>query len=147
MNTLKLRAFVRPYIPSIDKAQIKHGYSTDIVLFTQLLRKKIEQGEMYYRCALPMLKKYLSSIVLVLLQYCLGTDLVFFSNTIFGLASGFLPVGSVPWSYHGMDSFGYCSALLREVAEAQPKPSRSAPERVPKLSRRGAEEVSKRSRR
>ncbi len=135
MNTLKLRAFVRPYIPSIDKALIKHGYSTDIALFTQLLRKKIEQGEMCYQCALTMLKKYLSSIVLVLLQYCLGTDLVFISNTIFGLASGFFPVGSVPWSYHGMDSFGYCSALLREVAEGHPKRSRSRAEAHPNVSR------------
>ncbi len=49
MNTLKFLAFLRGYITCIFQALVKHRYSTDIVLFTQLLRKQIYKGKTYFR--------------------------------------------------------------------------------------------------
>ncbi|WP_448139253.1 TlpA family protein disulfide reductase [Sphingobacterium siyangense] len=57
MNTLKFLAFVRFYIIYIFKARVKHYLSTDIVLFTQQLRKKIGLGKTYFKGTSILLKK------------------------------------------------------------------------------------------
>lgn len=55
MNTLKLLAFVRLYITYIVQVRVKHYLSTDIVRFTQQLRKQIDKGKMYCRSTCSVL--------------------------------------------------------------------------------------------
>ncbi|WP_343564077.1 TlpA disulfide reductase family protein [Sphingobacterium sp.] len=59
--TLKLVALCRLYFTSIDKALVKHSLSTDIVLFTQQLRKRLEKGKTCYQSACQLLYTYLIS--------------------------------------------------------------------------------------
>ncbi|MFU1857241.1 TlpA family protein disulfide reductase [Sphingobacterium sp. NGMCC 1.201703] len=58
---LKLVALCRLYFTSIDKALVKHSLSTDIVLFTQQLRKRLEKGKTCYQSACQLLYTYLIS--------------------------------------------------------------------------------------
>ncbi len=57
MNTLQLLAFFKGYITYIFQVPVKHYLSTDIVLITQNLRKKIRQGKMYFKGTSILLKK------------------------------------------------------------------------------------------
>ena len=57
MNILKFLAFLRGYITYIFQVPVKHYLSTDIVLITQNLRKKIRQGKMYFKRTSILLKK------------------------------------------------------------------------------------------
>ncbi|HAU54346.1 MAG TPA: hypothetical protein DHU90_02855 [Sphingobacterium sp.] len=61
MNTLKLLAFLKAYITYIFQVPVKHYLSTDIVLFTHLLRKKIRQGKTYFKGTSILLKKRYTS--------------------------------------------------------------------------------------
>ncbi len=61
MNTLKLIAFLKTYITYIFQVPVKHYLSTDIVLFTHLLRKKIRQGKTYFKGTSILLKKRYTS--------------------------------------------------------------------------------------
>ncbi len=61
MNTLKLIAFLKTYITYIFQVPVKHYLSTDIVLFTHLLRKKIRQGKTYFNGTSILLKKRYTS--------------------------------------------------------------------------------------
>lgn len=56
---LKLVAHFRLYFTSIDKALVKHSLSTDKVLFTQLLRKRLEKGKTCYQGTCQLLYTYL----------------------------------------------------------------------------------------
>ncbi len=57
MNTLQLLAFFKGYITYIFQVPVKHYLSTDIVLITQNLRKKIRQGKTYFKGTSILLKK------------------------------------------------------------------------------------------
>jgi hypothetical protein len=70
-NTLNFIVFFRIYHSSSDKALVKHGYSTAIVLLTQLSRKNIWQREMYKNSTIYVLKISTSSIV-VACSWCLS---------------------------------------------------------------------------
>ncbi|MGJ1239046.1 TlpA family protein disulfide reductase [Sphingobacterium siyangense] len=61
MNTLKLITFLKAYITYIFQVPVKHYLSTDIVLFTHLLRKKIRQGKTYFKGTSVLLKKRYTS--------------------------------------------------------------------------------------
>ena len=57
MNTQQLLAFLKGYITYIFQVPVKHYLSTDIVLITQKLRKKIRQGKTYFKGTSILLKK------------------------------------------------------------------------------------------
>jgi len=57
MNILKFLALLKGYITYIFQVPVKHYLSTDIVLITQNLRKKIRQGKMYFKGTSILLKK------------------------------------------------------------------------------------------
>ncbi|MGJ1211434.1 TlpA family protein disulfide reductase [Sphingobacterium multivorum] len=57
MNILKFLAFLMGYITYIFQVPVKRYLSTDIVLITQNLRKKIRQGKMYFKGTSILLKK------------------------------------------------------------------------------------------
>ncbi len=57
MNILKFLAFFKGYISYIFQVPVKHYLSTDIVLITQNLRKKIRQRKTYFKGISILLKK------------------------------------------------------------------------------------------
>jgi len=144
MNTLKLRAFVRLYIPSIDKAQIKHGYSTDIVLFTQMLRKKIRQGKTYFKGTSILLKKRCKIIAQNLLKKANSSSSF---RVLFEDRSTLRRTNVASSSGAVRLLFEYASGRSRSVLEALPKPSRRSAKSVSNMSRRSLEAEPKVSRR
>ncbi len=144
MNTLQLLAFVRLYITYIFQVPVKHYLSTDIVLITQNLRKKIRQGKTYFkgtsirlkkRCkigAQNLPKKADSSGSLRVLFECPST----LRRTSVASASGTLRL-----------LFDCASGGSRSVREALPKPSRRSAKPVSTMSRRSLEAAPKVSRR
>ncbi len=144
MKTLKFLAFLMGYITYIFQVPVKHYLSTDIVLITQNLRKKIRQGKTYFKGTAILLKKRCkisaqnlqkkvdSSGSLWVLFECSSTLL----RTSVASSSGTLRL-----------LFGCASGRTRSAVKALPKPSRRAPEHVSTMSRRSLEAEPKVSRR
>ncbi len=144
MNILKFLAFLRGYITYIFQVPVKHYLSTDIVLITQNLRKKIRQGKMYFKDTSILLKKRckISAQNLIKNVNSSGSLRVLFEDrstlrrTSVASSSGRLRL-----------LFDCASGTSRSVLEALPKPSRNAPEPVSTMSRRSLEAEPKASRR
>ncbi|HCX56714.1 MAG TPA: hypothetical protein DHU90_09110 [Sphingobacterium sp.] len=144
MNTLQLLAFVRLYITYIFQVPVKHYLSTDIVLNTQNLRKKIRQGKTYFKDTSILLKKRCTNGAQNLLKKAdssgslrlLFEDPSTLRRTSVASSSGTLRL-----------LFDCASGGSRSVLEALPKPSRNAPEPVSNMSRRSLEAEPKVSRR
>src|SRR5690606_37097787 len=136
MNTLKFLAFLKGYITCIFQALVKHRYSTDIVLFTQLLRKQIYKGKTYFRSTCLVRRncwnKRGSSTVL---------------RRLFGKPSSLLRTSVGTASTLVRQLFDCASTPSRSLVEARPKASRSLVEHVPTESRRGLEASPKAARR
>ncbi len=144
MNILKFLAFLKGYITYIFQVPVKHYLSTDIVLITQNLRKKIRQGKTYFKGTSILLKKRCkispqnlqkkadSSCGLRLLFECPST----LCRTSVASASGTLRL-----------LFDCASGGSRSVLEALPKPSRRSAKPVSNMSRRSLEAEPKASRR
>ena len=144
MNSQQLLAFLRGYITYIFQVPVKHYLSTDIVLITQKLRKKIIQGKTYFkgtsillkkRCKISaqnLVKKADSSGSLRLLFECPST----LRRTSVASSSGTLRL-----------LFDCASIRSRSVLEALPKPSRKGAKPVSNKSRRSLEAEPKASRR
>ncbi|WP_448137454.1 TlpA family protein disulfide reductase [Sphingobacterium siyangense] len=90
MNTLKLLAFLKAYITNIFQVPVKHYLSTDIVLFTHLLRKKIRQGKTYFKGTSILLEKRYTSDFQYLTQMESSSD---FCLPNFAPASAFHAIG------------------------------------------------------
>ncbi len=144
MNILKFLAFLRGFITYIFQVPVKHYLSTDIVLITQNLRKKIRQGKTYFKGTSILLKKRctISAQNLVKKADSSGSLRVLFEDrstlrrTSVASSSGRLRL-----------LFDCASGRSRSVLEALPKPSRRAPEHVSTMSRRSLEAEPKVSRR
>ncbi len=140
----KLVVLFRLYFNSIPPVRIKHSLSTDIVLITQNLRKKIRQGKTYFKDTSVLLKNRCkisaqnqiktagsSSSLRVLFE-----DPSTLRRTNVASSSGMLRL-----------LFDCASGRSRGVAEALPKPSQRAPEPVSTMSQRSLEAEPKVSRR
>ncbi len=144
MKTLKFLAFLKGYITYIFQVRVKHYLSTDIVLITQNLRKKIRQGKMYLKGTSILLKKRCKISAQNLLKKAdssgslrlLFEDRSTLRRTSVASSSGTLRL-----------LFDCASGGSRSVLEALPKPSRRAPEPVSNMSRRSLEAEPKVSRR
>ncbi len=90
MNTLKLITFLKAYITYIFQVPVKHYLSTDIVLFTHLLLKKIRQGKTYFKGTLILLKKRYTSDLQNLTKIETSSD---FCLPNFAAASAFHAIG------------------------------------------------------
>ncbi len=136
MNILQLLAFFKGYITYIFQIPVKHYLSTDIVLITQNLRKKIRQGKMYFKGTSILLKKRCkisaqnrikkadsSSSLRVLFE-----DHSTLRRTNVASSSGTIRL-----------LFDCASGTSRSVVEGLPKPSRSGAEHVSNMSRRSLE--------
>ncbi len=144
MNTLKLIAFLKTYIAYIFQVPVKHYLSTDIVLFTLLLRKKIRQGKTYFKGTSILLKKRCKISAQNLLKKAdsSGSLRFFFEDP------STLRRTNVA-SFSGMLRllFDCASGRSRSVLEALPKPSRRSAKPVSTMSRRSLEAEPKVSRR
>ncbi|MDR2270393.1 MAG: TlpA family protein disulfide reductase [Sphingobacterium sp.] len=152
MKTLKLLAFFRLYFTSIDKALLKHRYSTDIALFTQQLRKHIYKGKTCYQRTCLMLYVYLiigSKLTAEKLAQKLTKPKL--SSTglrvLFGISSRLRPTNVGTASGELRLLFDFPSSRSRSTLEAEPKASRSAAKEVSNDFRRDPETESKDSRR
>jgi hypothetical protein len=90
MNTLKLITFLKAYITYIFQVPVKQYLSTDIVLFTHLLRKKIRQGKTYFKGTSILLKKRYTSDFQNLIKMEASSD---FCLPNFAPASAFHAIG------------------------------------------------------
>ncbi|WP_367330249.1 TlpA family protein disulfide reductase [Sphingobacterium multivorum] len=144
MNILKFLAILRGYITYIFQVRVKHYLSTDIVLITQNLRKKIRQEKTYFKSTSILLKKRckISAQSLQKKADSSGSLRLLFEDrstlrrTSVASSSGTLRL-----------LFDCASGGIRSVLEALPKPSRSAPEPVSNMSRRSLDALSKATRR
>ena len=144
MNTLQLLAFVRLYITYIFQVPVKHYLSTDIVLITQNLRKKIRQGKTYFKGTAILLKKRckISAQNQIITASSSGSLRVLFEDpstlrrTSVASASGTLRL-----------LFDCALGGSRSVREALPKPNRRSAKPVSTVSRRSLEAEPKASRR
>ncbi|WP_367208862.1 hypothetical protein [Sphingobacterium sp. R2] len=140
----KLVVLFRLYFNSISPVRIKHSLSTDIVLITQNLRKKIRQGKTYFKDTSVLLKNRCkisaqnqiktagsSSSLRVLFE-----DPSTLRRTNVASSSGMLRL-----------LFDCASGRSRSVLEALPKPSQRSAEPVSNMSRRSPEAEPKVSRR
>ena len=144
MNTLQLLAFVRLYITYIFQVPVKHYLSTDIVLITQNLRKKIRQGKTYFKGTAILLKKRckISAQNQIITASSLGSLRVLFEDC------STLRRTSVASSSETLRLLFDCaSGRSRSVLEAYSKPSRRSAEPVSNMSRRSPEAEPKVSRR
>ncbi|MNK17255.1 thiol-disulfide oxidoreductase [compost metagenome] len=136
MNTLQLLAFLRGYITYIYQVPVKHYLSTDIVLITQNLRKKIRQGKTYFKGTSILLKKRCKISAQNLLKkadsssslWVLFEDPSTLRRTSVASSSGTLRM-----------LFDCASGRSRSVREALPKPSRRSAKPVSNMSRRSLE--------
>ena len=133
MNTLKFLAFFKGYITYIFQVPVKHYLSTDIVLITQNLRKKIRQGKRYFKGTSILLKKRCKISAQNLQK---KAD-----------SSGSLRVLFECPSTLRRTSVASASGRTRSAVEAVPKPSRSVREHVSNMSRRSPDVLSKATRR
>ena len=144
MNILKFLAFLRGYITYIFQVPVKHYLSTDIVLITQNLRKKIRQGKMYLKDTSILLKKRCKITAQNLLKKVdssgslrlLFEDRSTLRRTSVASSSGTLRL-----------LFDCASGTSRSVLEAQSKPSQRCAKPVSNMSRRSLEAEPKVSRR
>ncbi len=144
MNILKFLAFLRGYITHIFQVPVKHYLSTDIVLITQNLRKKIRQGKTYFKGTSILLKKRCTNGAQNLLKkadpsgslWVLFEDPSTLRRTSVASSSGTLRL-----------LFDCASGGSRSVLEALPKPSRRSAKPVSNMSRRSLEAEPKASRR
>ncbi|WP_282637225.1 TlpA family protein disulfide reductase [Sphingobacterium thalpophilum] len=136
MNTLKFLVFLRGYITCIFQALVKHRYSTDIVLFTQQLRKQIYKGKTYFKSTCLVLRKCRNKR---------GSSTVL--RGLFGKPSSLLRTSVGTASTLVRQLFDCASTPSRSLVEAGPKASRSLVEHVPTESRRGLEASPKAARR
>ncbi|MGJ1410194.1 TlpA family protein disulfide reductase [Sphingobacterium thalpophilum] len=157
MNTLKFLAFLRGYITCIFQALVKHRYSTDIVLFTQLLRKQIYKGKTYFKSTYLVLRKCRNkrgSSDFLLTNFALSSALVRAGHrSCMHVSSGFLRVDSMKsrcrpdenpmngrsWSGVG----GYLSIPLsyRECTEKVLKRYRRATKKLLEIYQRGTKQL------
>ncbi len=136
MNILKFLAFLKAYITYIFQVPVKYYLSTDIVLITQKLRKKIRQGKTYFKGTSILLKKRCTNGAQNLLKKAdssgslrvLFEDCSTLRRTSVASSSGMLRL-----------LFDCASGGSRSVLEALPKPSRRAPEPISTMSRRSLE--------
>ena len=133
MNILKFLAFLRGYITYIFQVPVKHYLSTDIVLITQKLRKKIRQGKTYFKGTWILLKKRCTNGAQNLQK---KAD-----------SSGSLRLLFEDRSTLRLTSVASSSGTLRLLFDCTSGGSRSVREALPKPSRRGAKPVSNMSRR
>ncbi len=144
MNILKFLAFLRGYITYIFQVPVKHYLSTDIVLITQNLRKKIRQGKTYFKDTSILLKKRckISAQHLIKKVDSSGSLRLLFEDrstlrrTSVASSSGTLRL-----------LFDCASGTSRSVLEAQSKPSQRCAKPVSNMSRRSLEAEPKVSRR
>ncbi|WP_433863011.1 TlpA family protein disulfide reductase [Sphingobacterium thalpophilum] len=157
MNTLKFLAFLRGYITCIFQALVKHRYSTDIVLFTQLLRKQIYKGKTYFKSTCLVLlncRNKRGSSAFLLTNFALSSTLVRAGHrSCMHFSSGFLRVDSMKsrcrpdenpmngrsWSGVGGDLSIPLS--YRECTEKVLKRYRRATKKVLEIYQRGTKQV------
>ena len=144
LQSFKLLMLFRLYFTSIDKAPVKHSLSTDIALFTQLLRKKIDNGKMYYKGTCPVLQKRLQSSDQKITKQEISSRGL---RALFGQPSDLLRTCVAPSSGVLRLLFGCSSGGSRSAVEADSKPSRSVVEHVSNKPRRGPEALPKSTRR
>ena len=144
MNTQQLLAFLRGYITYIFQVPVKHYLSTDIVLITQNLRKKIRQGKTYFKGTSILLKKRCKISAQNLPKKADSSD----SLRLFFECPSTLRRTSVASSSGTLRLLFDCaSGRSRSVLEALPKPSRRTAKPVSTMSRRSLEAAPKVSRR
>ena len=144
LQSFKLLMLFRLYFTSIFPVLVKHYLSTDIALFTQLLRKKIRQGKTYFTGTSILLKKRCKISVQNLIKKADSSrGLRFF----FGQPSDLLRTCVAPSSGALRLLFGCSSGRSRSAVEDLPKPSRSVAEHVSNMSRRSPEAEPKATRR
>ncbi len=144
MNSQQLLAFLRGYITYIFQVPVKHYLSTDIVLITQNLRKKIGQGKTYFKGTSILLKKRckISAQNQIITASSLGSLRVLFEDC------STLRRTSVASSSETLRLLFDCaSGRSRSVLEAEPKKCRACLEHVSNMSRRSPEAEPKVSRR
>ncbi len=144
MNILKFLAFLRGYITYIFQVPVKHYLSTDIVLITQNLRKKIRQGKTYFKGTSILLKKRCKNGAQNLLKKGDSSSSL---RVVFEDRSTLRRTSVASSSGRLRLLFECASGTSRRVLEALPKPSRNAPEPVSTMSRRSLEAEPKVSRR
>jgi len=140
----ELLASFQLYFTRIFQAPVKHSLSTDIALFTQLLRKKIDNGKMYYKGTCPVLQKRLQSSDQKITKRESSSSSL---RALFGWPSDLLRTCVAPSSGVLRLLFGCSSGGFRSAVEADSKPSRSVAEHVSNESRRGPEALPKSTRR
>jgi len=144
MNILKFLAFLKGYITYIFQVPVKHYLSTDIVLITQNLRKKIRQGKTYFKGTSILLKKRckIGAQNLIKTETSLGSVRLLFEDRSTLRRTSVASSSGTPRLL-----FDCASGRSRSVLEALPKPSRRAPEPVSNMYRRSLEAEPKVSRR
>ena len=144
MNILKFLAFLKGYITYIFQVPVKHYLSTDIVLITQNLRKKIRQGKTYITGTSILLKKRckISAQNQIKTAGSSGSLRVLFEDP-----STLRRISVASSSGTLRLLFDCASGTSRSVLEALPKPSRRAPEPISNMSRRSLKAEPKGSRR
>ncbi len=143
MNTLQLLAFVRLYITYIFQVPVKHYLSTNIVLITQNLRKKIRQGKTYFKGTSIRLKKRCTISAQNLLKKAdsSGSRRLLFEDRSTLRRTSVASSSGTPRLL-----FDCASGRSRSVLEALPKPSQRCAEPVSNMSRRSLEAEPKASR-
>ncbi len=144
MNILKFLALLKGYITYIFQVPVKHYLSTDIVLITQNLRKKIRQGKTYFKGTSILLKKRCTISAQKLLKKADSSGSL---RVLFEDRSTLRRISVASSSGMLRLLFDCASGRSRSVLEALPKPSRRAPEHVSTMSRRSLEAEPKASRR
>ncbi|WP_454881340.1 TlpA family protein disulfide reductase [Sphingobacterium detergens] len=148
----KLVVLFRLYFTSISPVRTKHSLSTDIVLFTQLLRKHIYKGKTCYQSAFLLLHTYLvigSKLTAKKLSRKLTKPRLSSAGLrrLFDISSNLLRDCVAPSSGLLRLLFDCPSGASRSPLEAEPKPSRSVAEHVSNEPRRGLEALPKTTRR
>ncbi len=144
MKTLKFLAFFKGYISYIYQVPVKHYLSTDIVLITQKLRKKIRQGKTYFKGTSILLKKRCKISAQNLLKKADSSGSL---RVLFECPSTLRRISVASSSGMLRQLFDCASGRTRSVLEALPKPSRRSAEPISTMSRRSLEAEPKVSRR
>ena len=144
MNILKFLAFLRGYITYIFQVPVKHYLSTDIVLITQNLRKKIRQGKTYFKGTAILLKKRCKISAQNLQKKADSSGSLW---VLFECPSTLRRTSVASSSRTLRLLFDCASGRSRSVLEALPKPSRRSAKPVSTMSRRSLEAEPKVSRR
>uniref|UniRef100_UPI0028A8463E hypothetical protein n=1 Tax=Sphingobacterium multivorum TaxID=28454 RepID=UPI0028A8463E len=121
MNTLQLLAFLKSYTTYIFQVPVKHYLSTDIVLITQKLHKKIRQGKTYFKGTAILLKKRCTIGAQNLLKKADSSGSL---RVLFEDPSTLRRISVASSSGMLRLLFDCASGRSRSVREALPKPSR-----------------------